>query len=101
MRIERGDFTVGDTGVAVELTADITLTGIDIDFVFLKPSGVTIVRDSTSISGKVAQYMWASGDLDESGDWYMTLREEDTGYDFVDFVRFRVRPKPEDMARAR
>jgi hypothetical protein len=99
MRIERGDFTVGDVGVAIELTADITLTGIDIDFVFIKPSGATITRDSTSISGSVAQYVWATGDLDEAGQWYADLYENDTGYFFTDYVQFKVRPKPQDMAR--
>lgn len=101
MRIERGDFTVGDVGVPVQLTADISLAGIDINFVFIKPSGTTIRRDSTTISGSVATYTWASGDLDEAGLWWMTLYESDTGYHFKEYVQFKVRPKPEDMAKAR
>lgn len=101
MRIERGDFTVGDIGVSIELTADISLAGLDIDFVFIKRSGATIMRDSTTIDDATAMYTWAAGDLDEDGEWWATLYQNDAGYYFTDYVRFRVRPKPEDMARAR
>ena len=100
MNIRHGDFTVGDVGVNIQITADIDLTGIDVDFIFVKPSGATITRDSTSISTYTATYTLASGDLDESGTWRVWLYEADTGYYFdADDNVFVVAPKPEDQAQ--
>lgn len=99
MNIKRGDYTVGDVGVPITYTTDTDMTGIDVNFVFTKPSGETIVRDSSSISTVTATYNWASGDLDEAGTWRGRLYENDTGYYFVpEDEQFEVAPKPEDMA---
>jgi hypothetical protein len=100
VNIERGDFTVGDEGVIFEITADITLTGLNIDFIFAKPSGATITRDATTIAGTVAQYVWATGDLDEAGEWHAWLYNATTTYTFrPKDTRFVVVPKPEDQAK--
>jgi len=96
--ISRGDYTVGDVGVPINFDADIDMTGIDIDFEFIKPSGNVIVRDVSSISTTRAIYNWAAGDLDEAGTWRLRVREEDTGYYFVpEDEQFEVAPKPADQ----
>ena len=101
MRIRHGEYTVGDEGVNITCTVDEVLTGKNIDWVFLKPSGATITRDATSVSGYDAVYTWASGDLDEAGDWYAFLRDAGTRFYYTKESgnKFPVRPKPEDMAR--
>jgi hypothetical protein len=103
MRIESGELTVGDIGIPIVATTDETLTGLDIDFILIKPSGESIRRDASSISGLTATYNTASGDMDESGDWFVFLYNNTTGfyYNKESGNRMPVRPKPEDMARAR
>lgn len=100
MNIERGDMTVGDIGVSFIATADETLTDKNVDFIFLKPSGETIRRDATSISGYTATYNTVSGDIDEAGTWYVYLKYETAPYYYTKESgnRFYVRPRPEDMA---
>lgn len=99
MRIQRGDYTMGDVGIAISANADVTLSG-NVDFIFIKPSGKTIRRDASSLSGATATYTWQAGDLDESGKWYAYLRQADTGYFYVKESghAFDVRPNPQDMA---
>ena len=98
MRMQHGEFTVGDVGVSVVASTDETLTGLNIDFKFLKPSGETIIRDSTSISGQQVTYTWASGDLDEAGTWHCELYNATTGYTYKGTGEFVVKDKIEDMA---
>ena len=100
MKRAYGDFTDGDIGVTITRSASISMTGKNIDFVFTKPSGETIVRDAASNTGYTATYTFASGDIDESGTWYVDLRNVTDGYDIVlkSGSSFKVRPKPEDMA---
>ena len=100
MNKQRGDMTRGDIGVPITVTADETLTAKDIDFIFIKPSGETIRRDATSISGYTATYYTLSGDIDEAGKWTVYLKYETNPYYYVGESgnTFYVRPKPEDMA---
>lgn len=100
MNKQRGDMTVGDVGVPITATADEDLTGKNIDFIFIKPSGETIRRDATSISTYTATYNTASGDIDEAGLWTVYLKYETNPYYYVGESgnTFYVRPKPEDMA---
>lgn len=100
MRMQKGDYTVGDTNVNISCTVDEVLTGKNVDFEFVKPSGETIVRDATSISGYTATYTWASGDLDEAGDWYAFLKDAGSVFYYTKESghHFYVRPKPADMA---
>lgn len=103
MRIEHGVLTVGDIGI--EITAELgeTLTGLNIDFEFLKPDESTIMRDASSLSGTEATYETASGDIDQAGDWYIYVLNVTTGfyYNRESGHHIHVRPKPADMARAR
>jgi hypothetical protein len=103
MRIEQGELTVDDVGVSIVATTDETLTGLDIDFIFIKPSGESIRRDASSISGLTATYTTASGDIDEAGLWHVYLYNNTTGfyYNKESGNRMTVRPKPEDMAKAK
>jgi hypothetical protein len=98
--MQHGDFTVGDIGVSIVVTTDETLTGKNIDFKFVKPSRETILRDATSLSGQQATYTWASGDLDESGTWYVFLYNETDDYWYTKESgnAFVVRDKPDVMA---
>lgn len=100
MKREYGDYTSGDVGVIITRTVSVSMTGKNIDFVFTKPSGETIIRDATSNTGYIATYTFASGDLDESGVWFADLRNVTDGYDIPikSGSCFRVRPKPEDQA---
>lgn len=100
MNKQRGDMTIGDIGVPITVTADEALTAKDIDFIFVKPSGETIRRDATSISGYTATYNTASGDIDEAGVWTIYIKYESNPYYYTNESgnTFRVRPRPEDMA---
>ncbi len=103
MRYELGDWTVGDIGATIEIPTDETLTGKNIDIVFIKPSGASWIVNAT-ISGdddEEASYTTVSGDVDESGDWRAHVRNVTDGYDFKGYIPIRVNPKPEDMAKAR
>lgn len=95
-----GDWTVGDVGATITIPTDVTLTAKNIDIVFIKPSGASLIVDA-SVSGVEASYTTVSGDVDESGDWKAHVRNVTDGYDFVGYVPIRVNPKPEDMAKAR
>lgn len=101
MRIQVGELTVGDIGVNIVGTVDETIAALNIDFVFVKPSGATITRDATSLSGQTATYTTVSGDIDEAGDWHVFLKNVTTGFHYTreSGHKFPVRPKPEDMAR--
>jgi len=100
MKREFADYTVGDVGNTISLTAPISMTGKNIDLIFTKPSGETILRDATSNTGYTATYTFASGDIDEAGIWHVDLRNVTDGYDIVIKAgsTFKVREKPEDMA---
>ena len=99
MNIQTGDLTVGDVGVTFEATADETLTGKDVDFYFVKPSGATIRKDTT-VSGYTASYTTIAGDIDESGKWYVYVYNATDGYWYINESGnvFIVREKPVDMA---
>ena len=92
--------TVGDVDVPFTVTADEVLTGKNVDFIFVKPSGTTIRRDATSISGYTATYNTVVGDLDEDGEWsvYLKYQTSPRYYTNESGNTFRVRPTPEDMA---
>ena len=93
------DMTEQDVGVSIEITTNENLTGYNLEFIFVKPSGATITRTATSISGYSASYVTASGDIDESGDYYVFLRNKDIGFEYdPGNNKFRVRPKGEDQA---
>lgn len=100
MRVETGDMTVGDIGITIQYTVDVTISGAssNIDFIFLKPSGETIRRDSTTTVAAVATYTTVAGDIDEAGDWYGWLYDEFTDFTFIPIKnKFKVAPKPQDM----
>lgn len=99
MRYIEGDLTVGDVGVPIELTANVSLTGKTVYFKLSKPSGAVIVR-TASVSGYTATYTTIAGDIDEAGEWRIFAYESTTGYHFTKESGHlvRVRPKPEDMA---
>jgi len=99
MRFREGDITVGDTGVTITATADISLTGKSVRFDMVKPSGEMIVRTG-SVSGYDASYTLASGDIDEAGTWRIYLYNVTDGYYFTKESGniIEVRPKPGDMA---
>jgi len=100
MKYERGDFTVGDVGCSITITTDQDLTGRNVDFYFIKPTGGSIIKDSTSVSTYTATYTFASGDLDVAGDWYVYLYDATAGFFYNEdgTNRFRVKPKPFAMA---
>lgn len=99
MRIIEGDMTVGDVGIPIAITTDVTLTGKNIDMVLVKQSGNSIIRDA-SVSGTVATYTTIAGDIDEAGRWFAYLRNVTDGYDFDRATTFTVKPKPEDMGKS-
>jgi len=103
MQIQHGDLTVGDVGASITADVGETLTGLNIDFEFLKPDGSMINRDATGVSGTVATYTTVSGDIDQAGQWYAFIYNATTGFYYTKESghAFRVRPKPGDMARAR
>ncbi len=103
MRYERGDATVGDVGIPVTAELGETLTGLNIDFVFTRPDGSSFTRDVSSVSGTVATYNTVSGDLDMSGDWRVYAKNANSPYHYIKESghKFRVRPDPQDMAKAR
>ena len=100
MRIADGQMTVGDVGVQIQITANETLTGIDVKMVLVKPSGATLTKD-TVIAGTVATYTTIAGDIDEDGMWRAYLYENDTGFYYRGHASWSVNPKPADMAKAR
>ncbi len=101
MKIQKGDFTVGDIGVTVEAHISSTLTGINIRFDFVKPSGAMLQVDATSTSGYITKYTTTSAtDLDESGEYAVYVYNKDTGYYFAGGGIFTVRPQPGEMAVA-
>jgi len=98
-KISKGDFTVGDVGVSIPYTTDENMTGLDIDFIFIKPSGQAILRDATSISTTTATYTFVAGDLDEVGTWRGRLKNQDGPYEYKpDKEEFVVTAKSEDQA---
>ena len=103
MRIERGEMTVGDVGIPIEADLGEALSGLNIDFIFAKPDGSTFTRDASSVSGTIATYNTASGDIDMAGEWYIFILNVTTGYHYnkESGHHIHVRPKPQDMARAR
>jgi len=103
MRIERGEMTVGDVGISITADLGETLTGLNIDFIFVKPDGSTFTRDADSVSGTVATYATVSGDIDMSGVWRIYVLNVTTGFHYnkESGHQVQVRPKPQDMARAR
>ena len=98
MAYKDADFIIGDVGVSINGTVNEDISSKSIYFVFTKPSGASIRRSATSLSTYTATYTWASGDLDESGDWHVTLYEDDNGFYYKPSRIFTVGPKPEDMA---
>jgi len=100
IRIESGSITVDDVGATVEITTDLTLTGKNIDILLIKPSGATLLTDTT-VSAKVATYTTTSGQIDESGDYWAMLQNVTDGYWFSGKVRIPVNPDPRDMAKAK
>ena len=102
MNKHRGDFTVGDVDVPIIGVADEVLTGKNIDFIFIKPTGETLKRDADSVSGYNATYHTVAGDLDEDGEWSVYLYYATAPYYYTreSGNTFWVRQKPEDMAVA-
>lgn len=100
MKIEKGDFTVGDVDVSITITANEVLTGMTIYFIFIKPSGETLSVPATSISTNTATYTWAIGDLDEAGVWHFSLKNMDRPNEYQPGAQsFSVRQTSEEMAR--
>lgn len=98
-KIAKGDFTVGDVGVDIDYTTDENMAALDIVFIFIKPSGKTIVRDATSIATFTATYTWASDDLDEAGTWRGRLKNKNGPYEYKpDKEEFIVTEKTQDQA---
>lgn len=99
MKIMEGDYAVGDVGKSITITSATALTGKNIDFVFVKPSGATITRDAVVSATYKATYTFVAGDLSEEGrDWYAYLKNVTDGYELREKQRFTVRPAVEDMA---
>ena len=100
MRFKKGDATVGDVGVQMIATADVSLTGKTIYFDIVKPNGETIIRSATP-SGYTATYTTVSGDLDVDGEYIILARDATTGYYFNQESGniFVVRPKPDAIAK--
>ena len=97
--IRKGDFTVGDVGVSITYTTDENMAALDIVFIFVKPSGKTIVRDATGIVTFTATYTWATDDLDEAGTWRCRLKNKDGPYEYKpDKEEFVVTEKTQDQA---
>jgi hypothetical protein len=92
--------TVGDIGAEVVIATDITLTGKDIDILIIKPSGATLLTDTT-VSGVEATYTSTSGQIDEEGEYTAMLRNVTDSYWFTGTVSWPVSPDPRDMAKAR
>lgn len=102
---EGADVAIGSC-VPIEITVDIDLTTgayliSEIEIVFIKPSGQTIIRTPASLLNYVITYNTFSSDLDEEGEWHVYVRNLKVGYEFVKGNSvFTVRPKAEDMAVA-
>lgn len=99
MNKQRGDLTVSDVGVPFICVVDEVITGLNIEFVFVKPSGNSI-RRTASASVYNASYTSQLGDIDEDGEWTAYLYNKTSGYFYTNESgnTFRVRPAPEDMA---
>ena len=100
VRIVQGNMTVGDVGAQVAITTDVTLTGKNIDILLIKPSGATLLTDTT-VSGTVATYTSTSGQIDEEGEYTAMLKNVTDSYWFTGTVNWPVSPDPQDMAKAR
>jgi hypothetical protein len=102
MKIGQGNFTVGDVGVSLSVRTNEDLTAKTIYFIFIKPSGVTLTKQATSISTYIAIYTWASGDLDEDGEWKVSLKNANSPSAEYEYqpgaISFNVRPTTEEMA---
>lgn len=100
IRLEQADMTVGDVGAQVQIPTDVTLTGKNIDILIIKPSGATLLTDTT-VSSQTATYTSAAGQIDEEGEYTAMLQNVTDGYWFTGMVHWHVAPDPRDMARAR
>ena len=102
MRRRPGDITVGDVGIQISVTTDEVLSG-NVDIEFMKPSGATILRDIHSLDGATALYIKQPGDIDESGEWSVYLKDSTTGFYYNEYGgnSFRVRPTPAEMGARR
>jgi len=100
IRIEQGNITVGDVGATIAIATDVTLTAKDIDILLIKPSGATLLADTT-VSGVTATYTSTAGQIDETGDYYARLLNVTDSYWFAGSVRVPVNADPRDQAKAR
>jgi len=100
VRLEQGDMTVGDVGAQVQIPTDVTLAGKNIDILIIKPSGATLLTDTT-VSSKTATYTSTAGQLDEVGKHTAMLQNVTDEYWFTGTVSWHVNPDPRDMAKAR
>lgn len=98
MAYKDADFTIGDVGVSLVGTVNEDISSKNIDFLFTKPSGASLLKDATSVATYTATYTWASEELDEAGDWRVSLYEADNGFYYQPSRIFTVGDKPEDMA---
>jgi len=100
MRYKKGNATVGDVGVQMIATADVSLAGKTVYFDIIKPTGETIIRLAAP-SGYTATYTTVAGDLDVDGEYMIFARDATTGYYFTQESGniFVVRPKPEAIAK--
>jgi len=98
--IVQGKMTVGDIGAQVQITTDVTLTGKNIDILIIKPSGRTLLTDTT-VSALLATYTSTSGQIDEDGEYQAMLYNVTDTYWFSGVVKWNVSPDPRDMAVSR
>lgn len=100
VRIEQGKMTVGDVGAEVQIPTDVTLTGKNIDILLIKPSGATLLTNTTVLN-KTATYTSTAGQIDEEGEYSAMLFNVTDNYWFTGTVNWPVSPDPRDMAKAR
>jgi hypothetical protein len=102
VRIKGASATIGDSGIQVIITVDEDLSDLtvdDLEIIFIKPNGETITRTPYSLTAYTVTYITYTEDFDQSGTWYIYLRNTTTGFEFNEGNNsFVVREKAEDMA---
>ncbi len=59
---------VGDTGTAIELDTEASLTAANVSIVAKKPNGAVVTWPATAV-GSVVRYLTVADDLDIPGSW--------------------------------
>jgi len=95
-------FTTGDTSPALTGTctsngAAVNITGATLALHLRKPSGTTVTKVASIVSGPAGtwSYTWVTGDLDEAGTWRVEVQVTFSGGAIQTFgpINFAVQPQ--------